>query len=110
MKSWSKYRAIKTVYDGITFDSKKEAMRYQGLKTLLKAEIIKDLKLQERFDIIINGIKICFYKCDFSYTIVKTGERIVEDIKGYKQGAAYKMFRLKKKLVEASFGIEITEI
>jgi hypothetical protein len=32
------------------------------------------------------------------------------DVKGYKKGCAYQMFRLKKKMVEAFHGIEIIEV
>jgi hypothetical protein len=55
----NKYRAVKTEVDGIMFDSKKEAGRYVELKKRLDAGIIQDLKLQPKFDCIINGKKIC---------------------------------------------------
>ena len=39
----SKYNSKKTVVDGQTFDSKKEANRYQELVLLEKAGVIKNL-------------------------------------------------------------------
>ena len=42
----NKYGNKKTVVDGITFDSRKEAKRYQELKLLEKAGEIKDLRRQ----------------------------------------------------------------
>lgn len=48
----SKYGARKTVVDGITFDSKKEANRYRELKLLEKAGKISNLKLQVPFELI----------------------------------------------------------
>ena len=47
----SKYRAVKTTIDGITFDSKKEAAEYGRLKLLEQAGVISDLELQPRFEI-----------------------------------------------------------
>ena len=56
----NKYGNKKTVVDGITFDSRKEAKRYQELKLLEKAGEIKDLRRQVKYELIpsqkINGI------------------------------------------------------
>lgn len=38
-KKPSKYRAIKTVIDGVTFDSRKEGRRYRELRLLEQAWI-----------------------------------------------------------------------
>ena len=66
----TKYRAIKTVVDGITFDSKKEAKRYSELKMMEKAGIIATLRLQPEFKCMVNGKKVCTYKADFEYLMV----------------------------------------
>jgi Protein of unknown function (DUF1064) len=111
-----KYRAIRTVVDGITFASKKEAARYSVLLLRQKANEIKELKLQPCFDITIGGEKICTYRADFSYKeldrehVNKGGSAywrdVVEDVKGFKTP----VYRLKKKLVHAIFRIEIQEV
>lgn len=96
----NKYRNKKTVVDGITFDSKKEANRYLELKILEKAGEIKDLKLQERFEIIPKqkGERNAVYKADFSYFDNNKNIQVVEDTKGFKT-AEYilkrKLFKLK---------------
>lgn len=101
----SKYGAVKTVVDGITFDSKAEARRYGELKLLQAAGVIKDLEMQPRYDITINDKFCAFYKADFRY--IQDGEMVVEDVKGMKTP----MYRLKKKLVEALYPhVEIMEI
>ena len=46
----SKYGARKTIVDGITFDSKKEANRYRELKLLEDAGEIEKLKMQVAFE------------------------------------------------------------
>ena len=110
----TKYRAIRTMVDGIYFDSKREANRYSELKMMEKAGIINSLKLQPEFKCVVNGKKVCTYKADFEYLIVddigpqgQIGYYIVEDVKGFKTP----VYRLKKKLVEALFpGTVIKEI
>lgn len=99
----NKYKAIKTVVDGITFDSKKEAKRYVELKLLVKSGVISELKLQPRFDLIINDCKCGFYKADFEY--IENGKTVIEDVKGMKTP----VYNLKKKLIKAIYNIDIFE-
>jgi hypothetical protein len=80
-----KYKAVPTVVDGIRFASKKEAKRYQELKLLVRANEIKDLLLQPRFSLTVDGIFICTYVGDFQYT--EGNEVFVEDCKGFKTPA-----------------------
>jgi len=98
----SKYRNIKTVVDGITFDSIKESVRYRQLMLLQRAGKIHHLELQARFDLDVNGMRICFYKADFVYND-ESGRCVVEDVKGI----LTPVFRLKYKLMKAIHGIDI---
>jgi hypothetical protein len=106
MFSPSKYKAVKTTVDGIVFDSKKEAKRYQELKILQKAGIISGLRLQPEYEVSLMGQKICKYRGDFWYVDTKTEGAVIEDVKGMKTP----VYRLKKKLVEAYYGIKIIEV
>ena len=108
-----KYKAVKTVVDGITFDSKKEAEYYRKSKLLLKAGKISDLKMQVTFTWLEKhyglGKEIEFkrkYIADFVYYDVELKKTIIVDVKGYKT-AEYKK---KKKIVEQIFSIKITEV
>jgi len=104
----SKYKAVKTIVDGIKFDSKKEAARYQELKLLERGGHIKDIELQPRFDFVLNDVKMGFYKADFRYKLKFYGDEyreIIEDVKGFKTP----MYRLKKKMMKAFHGIDILE-
>ena len=108
----NKYGNIKTVVDGIKFDSKKEANRYQELKVLKSIGKIENLKLQPRYELQpkyrINGrnIRNLEYKADFEYIDKKTGEIITEDVKGMKTP----VYKIKKKLFEYKYNREIKEI
>lgn len=103
MQRRSKYGAKKTVVDGIKFDSIAEATRYGVLKVIQAAGLISDLRLQVRYDIAVNGRKVCRYVADFVY--IENGKEVVEDVKGMKTP----VYNLKKKLMEAVFGVVILE-
>src|SRR5579859_5392531 len=101
----NKYHNKKTTIDNIRFDSAKEAKRYEQLKLLQAAGEIRNLELQPRYDLVVNRQKIGFYKADFRYHDMN-GEKIIEDVKGVRTP----VYRLKKKLVKAIYGIDIIEI
>lgn len=102
-KKRSKYNAVKSVVDGITFDSKLEAKRYSDLKILQRLGEISNLRLQVPYPIIVNEVSICKYIADFVY--IKNGIEIVEDAKGVRT----KEYMLKKKLMLAIHNITIFE-
>lgn len=99
--SHGKYRAKPVTFDGYRFASQMEWRRYLQLKILSQNGNIKELKLQPRFDLTINGHKICTYVADFSYQ--ENGTEIVEDVKGVETP----VFKLKRKLMRALLGIEL---
>ena len=104
----SKYHAQKTTVDGIIFASKAEATRYSVLKMLQSNGDISALELQPKFPVVVNGKKICTYISDFRYFDNWTNTVIIEDVKStFTRKIA--VYRLKVKLVEALYGIEITE-
>ena len=102
-----KYKNVKTTVDGIAFDSQKEARRYADLKLMHRAGAITDLTLQPKFDIVINGQKVCSYIADFSY--VENGVTVVEDVKS-EMTRKLPTYRLKKNLMKAVHSIEVREI
>ncbi len=101
----SKYRAQPTTVDGIRFASQREAQRYSALKMLQRCGAIRDLELQPEYPIDVAGQRICRYLADFRYVDLVTGEVVTEDVKGMKTPA----YRLKKKLVEALYPVQIRE-
>ena len=126
-RNGTKYNAQKVVCDGITFDSKKEAQRYQVLKYLERANEISDLRLQVEYELIPNQYKTeerygkngrrlkdkqillerkCCYIADFVYIDNRTGETVVEDCKGMR----VEPYQVKKKLMLWVHGIQIKEV
>lgn len=106
----NKFGARKVEIDGEKFDSKKEAKRWQELKILERAGHISNLKRQWPYVLIPSNdkYKAIIYIADFEYDI--NGDKIVEDVKGYKGGAAYSLFRLKKKLMYSVWKIDVQEV
>lgn len=123
----NKYGNRKTVVNGIEFDSRKEAVRYQELRLLERAGKISGLRLQEKFILIPSQReastevyksgpqkgrrkpgklleKECSYIADFCYT--ENGEIVVEDTKGFRTEA----YKIKRKLMLERYGIRIREI
>lgn len=107
----SKYNARKTTIDGITFDSAREAKRYQELKLMERAGIIRDLQRQVRYELIpafdVGGkhYRPTAYIADFTYTDAKTGKKVVEDVKGMRTD----VYRLKAKMFAYKYGVSILE-
>ena len=109
----AKYNNVKTVIDGITFDSKKEAKRYSELKLLEKANLIGSLQLQVKFELIPTqkgGIRTELamkYIADFVYYDLGkyTAPMIIEDVKGIKT----RDYIIKRKLMKFN-GFEVTEL
>jgi hypothetical protein len=113
------------------FDSKAEFTRWCELRILERAGKVRDLQRQVTFELIPTqreeskevykagpqkGLpkpgavieKPCKYVADFVY-IDTDGNKVVEDTKGYKKGAAYDLFVIKRKLMLWRYGIKVKE-
>ena len=124
---YRKYHNKKSIVDGINFDSKKEAKRYEVLKALEKAGVIHNLQRQVKYVLIPaqheptsevytkgkekgkpkKGKLIereCAYYADFVYC--HNGHIIVEDTKGMKTPD----YIIKRKLMLYFHNIRIVEL
>ena len=108
----NKYNNTKVEYKGIKFDSIKEMKHYQLLEYLQKIGEIKELKLQVPYELIpkykINNktVRKCVYVADFVYYDTKDNKVHVIDTKGFRTDT----YKLKKKLFEYKYKIEIEEV
>ena len=107
----TKYHNTIIEYNNIKFDSIKEKNRYVGLKQLEDLGVIKDLKLQTKFELQPHfeyqgkTIRAINYIADFTY--IQDNKLIVEDTKGFKT----KEYLLKKKMLLYKYkDIEFKEI
>ena len=101
-----KFNAKPQIVDGFRFASTAEANRYLELMILGKCGALDNLELQPRFQLVVNGQKVGEYRADFAYRDRPGNALVVEDVKGM----VTPVYRLKKKLVEAQYGITIREI
>ena len=111
--SVSKYGNRKTEIDGIVFDSAKEARRYAELKLMERAGEISNLRRQVVFELtpsIREGGRVIerasHYIADFTYTDRRTGQMVVEDVKGKRTPE----YVLKRKYMLAINKIRIKEV
>lgn len=100
-----KYGAVKTMVDGIKFDSKLEADIYVLLKKLEKAGLVYNIRLQVPFLLLdsfkrVDGktIRKMTYKADFVFR-KDNGEELVVDAKGM----VLNDFKIKKKIFEYKY-------
>ncbi len=106
-----KYRAKAVVVDGIRFASQAEARRWSELRLLERAGEIVELVRQPQFVFFVHEKAIFTYIADFKYFAKSNGRlqfgvETIEDVKGVRTP----VYKLKKRLIEAQFGIKITEI
>ena len=103
-----KYHNIKAEYNGVVYDSRKEARRAVALDWMLKAGIIRDLERQKAF-VLQEGyynnkkekIRPIFYLADFVYYDNERKMWIVEDVKS--PATRTEVYKIKKKLFECKY-------
>lgn len=123
----TKYHNRKVVAGGLKHDSRKEARRWYELTLLERAGVISELRRQVKFVLIPAQVEAveryspttgkrlkdgtrtiereCAYIADFVYK--QDGNLVVEDVKGYKDGTAYDLFVIKRKLMLYIHGIQV---
>ena len=94
------------IADGYIFASKAELHRYNELKLMLKAGLIKDLKRQPKYELqpafvhpLCGKVRALSYVADFAYTEVAHGLVVVEDVKGH----LTEVYKIKRKLFLAKY-------
>lgn len=101
MRRPPKYRNVPVVVDGVRFASKAEAARDAELQLLERAGRIRNIRRQPKFDLVVNGKKVCRYVGDWQYTELGEHGRqrfeVVEDRKGVLTPA----FKIKWALAKA---------
>lgn len=102
----NKYGARRTTVDGITYASRREAKICNDFRILERAGHIKDLVLQPKFDIHVNGYLIRRFTADASYFDMRDGDNYGPHLVDVKSPAtaARQDFKHVKKLMWAVHG------
>lgn len=106
----SKYKAKGQHIDGQWFASQAEAARYLQLKQLAADGVIDRLECQPVFPVSVNNQRVCRYVADFRYLVLDDRGNVLRSVVEDVKGMVMPLYKLKKKLVEASYGFEIVEI
>lgn len=94
----NKYNAVRSTYNGYTYDSKKEADHAVELDWLKKAGEIKKWERQHKISIDINGVHICNYFVDFK-VYYNDGHVEFHEVKGFETD----LWRIKWRLAKAMY-------
>jgi hypothetical protein len=105
--SRSKYGNKRTPVGDRMFDSKGEAGRAMELRLMEKGGLIRGLRFQVTFPLVVNGMEVGRYRSDFCYTDAATGKDVVEDFKS--PATRTQLYLLKKKLMLAIHNIDVFE-
>ncbi len=92
--------------DGVKFGSKSEAARFAQLRLLERAGKITGLTPHPKFELVVNGNKVCTYTADTSY--FEGDFRVTEDVKSPRT-RVNPTYRVKVKLLAACLGIHVRE-
>lgn len=92
-----KYGAKSCVIDNHKFPSLSEGRRYSELKILERAGKIRNLELQVRFPLRVEGKLICTAVWDFKY--FEGNNTVIEERKGFRTA----VYKIKRKLFEALY-------
>jgi hypothetical protein len=103
-KKDNKFKAQAQRYKGMFFPSKKELKRWMELESLRDCGDICDLRRQVPYKFYLNEKLMFTYRADFVYK--RDGKETVEDAKG----VILPIYTLKKKIIEAAYGITIVEV
>lgn len=97
-KRFNKFSNQRTEYNGIYYDSIKEADYARELDLRVRAKDLKSWRRQVPIELVINGQKVCTYKIDFVETDMYDNETYTE-IKGFETPE----WKLKWKIFDALF-------
>lgn len=84
-----KYNAVRTTAYGRVWASKAELRRYTELLLLGQAKQIRNLELQPRFPLVVDGVRVGRFTADFRFSEHVEGTEdvwrdVVEDVKGFR--------------------------
>ena len=95
-------------YKGVVYDSAFEMSYAQKLELLVRNGEIISWDRQVRYDIVVNSCKIGFYKLDF---LINYADGTIEHIDCKSTPKLVDpVYKLKKKLISALYGIDIKEV
>lgn len=104
----SRFKAIPTeANDGQKFKSMLESRYYNRCRSLMNVGEVTLIEREVRYEIIVNGVFICAYMMDFRITYA---DGHIEYVDCKSAPTVTNLYRVKKQLMLACFGIDIQEV
>jgi hypothetical protein len=94
---------------GVYWHSRKECRHWLVLRAAEAAGLVRDLRRQVRYRLTVNGIEVGAYVADFVFFDPETDRIVIQDVKS---GVTRKLplYKIKRKLMEACYGIQVEEV
>ena len=101
----NKFHAVRSAYNGVMYDSKREAAYAAQLDLRQRAKDIDSWEPKPpRFDLRVNGARICTYQTDFK--VSRDGRSWYVEVKGHET----REWKLKHRLFAALFPDVVLEV
>jgi hypothetical protein len=94
---------------GVYWHSRKEYRHWLVLRAAEAAGLIRGLRRQVRYRLTVNGIEVGAYVADFVFFDSETGRTVIQDVKS-EVTRKLSLYKIKSKLMEACYGIQVEEV
>jgi hypothetical protein len=94
---------------GIYWHSRKEHRHWLVLRAAEAAGLVRDLRRQVRYRLTVNGVEVGSYVADFVFFDPETDRVVVQDVKS-PATRKLPLYRLKKALLRAVWGLAVEEV
>jgi hypothetical protein len=94
---------------GVYWHSRKEYRHWLVLRAAEAAGLVRDLRRQVRYRLTVNGVEVGSYVADFVFFDPETDRVVVQDVKS-PATRKLPLYRLKKALLRAVWGLAVEEV
>jgi hypothetical protein len=94
---------------GVYWHSRKEHRHWLVLRAAEAAGLIRGLRRQVKYVLLVNGIEVGSYVADFVFFDPETDRVVVQDVKS-PATRRLPLYRLKKALLRAVWGLTVEEV
>jgi hypothetical protein len=94
---------------GVYWHSRKEYRHWLVLRAAEAAGLIRGLRRQVKYVLLVNGIEVGSYVADFTFFDAETDRVVVQDVKS-PATRKLPLYRLKKALLRAVWGLTVEEV
>jgi hypothetical protein len=94
---------------GVYWHSRKEYRHWLVLRAAEAAGLIRNLRRQVKYVLLVNGVEVGSYVADFVFFDPETDRTVIQDVKS-EVTRKLTLYKIKRKLMEACYGIQVEEV